>query len=380
MRKKAVKKVVKSVATDLVPAKNTTVPAKKSSGQESIPVPIRNNPLSLKIWENATEEEKLAGALLCEFQAKTNNVTITHYFDFADKWDEKFPKENKKRYEFGRQAIEKGSKMAGMSKESVWSILRTTKFYGRTGYESLNKKAQANGVTIYWSHLRLLSDKLSHDKAARTKIEQAMVQRQMTEKQLISLIEGVAPDAVPTKEIAGSGSDRSPLQIFYSLNSTLGNLAKQRAKFERAISVVNDEFDGDVEEAQIIFEQTSAFIAHCQEVIDFIEEQNVLVHQMHEAASVIVEGEKVKTKQKDDAAAIKYQLAQEKAEQQKKRQDRTEAHAARGDIATNAKVNVEGEEEEEEDYIDSDEDSVSVDDADIDVARVWDKMGKVVNR
>jgi hypothetical protein len=318
-RKKNVAQQATKPATALVPTNKTTAVAPQQGGKENIPLLIRNKPNLLKIWENATEEEKLAGLILSEFQSKSNRSTIDAYFDLADKWNDTFPKSNKKLRDYGEQAIVKGAKLAGLSASTVYSILRTAAFYGRSGYEALLKKALTNGVVLYWTHLRIIAERLREDKAARTQVEQILVQKQLTEAQLNDLIDEVSPGAKQKRALASGKADVSPIKGFVSMNSALRNLSKQREKFEGVIKNLDAEFDGNTEQAKSVFEQTVAWIAACQEILDFIDGQSVLIQQLHDASQAIVDSEAAKEKSREKAEAIKHQIAHEKAEQQKKK-------------------------------------------------------------
>jgi hypothetical protein len=133
-------------STALVHQETNTV----SLNESEVPCFVRNNLKSLKMWEEASEDERNAGLLLCEFQNRSTKTEVLDRFDFADRWNVAFPKANKKLYDRGMEAIKIGAQLAGMSPSTVYSNLRTTGFYKRSGYEALYKKAEANGVEIPW--------------------------------------------------------------------------------------------------------------------------------------------------------------------------------------------------------------------------------------
>ena len=101
---------------------------------------VRNNPKALKLWENASEEEKTAATMLCRFQEKTAKNGIDAIFDFADQWDASFPRASKAAYSRGLEAVKIGAKLADVSPQTVYSVLKTAKFYGRN--RSLNSNRQ----------------------------------------------------------------------------------------------------------------------------------------------------------------------------------------------------------------------------------------------
>jgi hypothetical protein len=355
-----------SATTVVVPAKSTAVTMKQDD--DYIPFIIRNNPKVLELWENATEEERTAGLLLCEFQAKSTKSTIEHYFDFADKWNEVFPRSNKRLFKRGEDAIRKAAQLIGISHTTVYTALQTTRFYGRSGYEALAKKAAVNGVMLHWTHLRTIVTRLSDNKEARTKVEQILVQKQMTQNELEKLIDKYAPRPKKNEELSGPDTEQTAVRSLISMVSSFKNLAKSREKFVKTLENVDNEFAGDAEEGRIILEQTSALISSLEEIDEFVKEHSRYIQQIHDAVLAIVIGEDKAKKAEESAATIKKQIAHEKAEKRQKENARTAATAARGDFETSV--------------ADGDDDFSDFDDSDIDpsdnAAEMWDELGNMV--
>ena len=358
------KEAAPSAITAVVPAKNTAVTLKQDD--DYIPFIVRNNPKVLELWENATEEERTAGLLLCEFQAKSTKTTIVHYFDFADKWNEVFPRSNKKLFKRGEDAIRKAAQLIGISHTTVYTALQTTRFYGRSGYEALAKKAAVNGVMLHWTHLRTIVTRLSDNKEARTKVEQMLVQKQMTQKELDKLIDKYAPRPKKNEELSGPDTEQTAVKNLTSMVSAFRNIAKSRAKFAQTLENVDNEFAGDAEEGRIILEQTSALISCLEEIDEFVKEHSRYIQQIHDAVLAIVIGEDKAKKTEESAAKIKKQIAHEKAEKRQKEQNRNAAMVARGDFEPSF----------------ADDDFGDDDDSDIEpsnnAAEMWDELGNMV--
>jgi len=406
-KKTAVKSAAKSAAkpTALATQNKSNVP-QKTGGKENIPFIIRNNPKSLKIWENANEEERTAGLILSEFQTKTTKTAVSSYFELADKWNDAFPKSSKKLYDRGMEAVKKGARLTEMSATTVYSILRTTRFYGRAGYEALARKAEINGVIIYWTHLRIIAERLHGDKEARTKVEQVLVHKQLTENQLNELIEAILPDAKQAKAMPDqSQKEQTPFQRFTSMVSTFKNVASQRDKFVQVLEDLNNQYDGNEEQGRVILEQTSALISFFEEIQDFFTDQIEYVQQIQAAVQTVVDGANGKQKTKKSAEAIKDQIAHEKAEEQQKKAKRNAAAVSMGDLAGDVEISDSSYDEEDEEvetddemeeaddsydgadeeaddeYADgdeeSDDDDVNVDDDD-DSGDIFDELGNIV--
>lgn len=352
---------------------------------------VRNSTSLMKLWENASEEEKTAGILLSEFQLRSNKSLVNAYFDFADKWNDVFPKQNKKMYDKGMKAVKKGAKLAGVGEKTVYSVLRVARFYGRAGYDALAKKAESNGVSIMWVHLRTIAIRLSENKEARTKIEQIITQKSMTESQLNALIDEMAPssknkrlessDGVSSAGSSGSGEKPTVISSFISTVSVFRNFAKNREKYLKTITDVNDELSDDTEQAKIVNEQLITLIGCFQEIHAFLEENVAFVQQMRDAADILASAEEGKRKVAEAAKATQRQIAHEKEEQKKKRAAKEAANAERGAPASDINLADDPDEEEEED---SDWKAVeeAADDDDIDVgdvgdAEFWNEAGHV---
>jgi hypothetical protein len=302
-----------------------------SQNEGEIPFFIRNNPKSLKMWEEASEDERNAGLLLCEFQNRSTKAEILDRFDFADRWNAAFPKANKKLYERGMEAIKIGAQLAGISPSTVYSNLRTTGFYKRSGYEALYKKAEANGVEIPWITLRLIVERLEKNTEARTKVEREIVRRRMTEAELNKLIDSVAPESARKKSGTDSEKELTVAQHFAAMVSAFKKLSLARAKFEQVMEDFNDNFDGTADQAKVVLEQTSALIGSFEEIQDFMDAKVMFVTQLRDAAQTLVDGEGRKKAVKSSAEKIRKQIAAEKTEHQKKESARSAAAVARGD-------------------------------------------------
>ena len=359
-------------STALVSQRTTAV----SLNDGEIPFFIRNNPRSLKTWEEASEDERNAGLLLCEFQHRSTKTEITDRFDFADRWNAAFPRANKKLYERGMEAIKVGAKLAGMSPTTVYYFLRTTAFYKREGYELLNKKAEANGVEIRWVHLRIIVERLEKNTEARTKIERILVQQQLTEEELEKLIDTVAPESARKKSGAVSEKEMTATQHFTAMVGAFKKLSHARAKFEQAMEDFNDNFDGSPEQAKIVLEQTSALIGTFEELHDFMAGKVMLITQLRDAAQALIDGEGRKKAVKSSAENIRKQIAAEKTEHQKKESAKAAAAVARGDIDNVVIADLDDEDidptDEELNEID---DEIEVDDDDD--RDIFDELGNI---
>ena len=350
-----------SASTALAPKKNTNVTSKQSD----IPLHIRNNPTALRLWEDATEEEKSASELIRSLQMSSTKKEMDVYFTFAENWDTLFPRSNAKLFKRGLEAVKKGSQLAGVSQSTIYSVLDTTRFYGRKGYEALVKRADANGVVLRWIHFRTVAQRLKDNKEARSQIERQMVETPMTEAQLKAEIEKLVPSPEGQKALPSSAKEDTPLQKFIAMVLAFRGLVKNLERYARVIDETEASFNGDLEEAKILAEQTSNFIGMSGDMQDFLNVKIDNVQNLYDIAAAIINGGNKQGKAKASARKIKEQIAEERVEKKKKEAARSAALADYGepddsDLEDDSEAYYE---EEEEDYEDYDEDEIDVGDA-----------------
>jgi hypothetical protein len=288
--------------------------APKSYEAGDIPVIIRNDEKKVKLWEKATDEERLASEIICDFQATNAKTGISAYFDFADKWNEAFP--NKRSYERGLSAVKKASRISGVSASTVYSILRTTKFYGRNGYESLAKKASVNGVILEWTLLRVIVNRLAENKEVRTEIEREIVQRKVTEAQLNAMIDERAPETIRTR--AGQATKRSSLSLLDAFNVDLSKVVRSDEAIERAIQEIDDNYDTHNHEGNKMIlkigNKTLELFSKIAKLVNARKEQlqllvDAVAEQVGEEAKQIKAGTTTKAVVKEKAALSKTKAA-----------------------------------------------------------------------
>jgi len=229
----------------------------------------------MALWETSTKEARTAGILISELRTSSSATTIEAYFDFADRWNAAFPKSDKNLYEYGEKAIKIGSKLAGAAPSTTYSILRTTGFYSRKDYKSLETRAKKNGVVLYWTHLRLIVDGLSDNLEARTKTEDALVERQMTEGQLKAFIRELVP-STKTKE------EPTLLQQIGFFIESYRQFTSAGEGLPELISAILLEYAGDIESGQALLNQMSELTVCMEELHESVETHAACVQQAHE--------------------------------------------------------------------------------------------------
>jgi hypothetical protein len=300
-------------------------------------------------------------------------------FDFADRWNALFPKANKKLYERGQEAIKKGALLAGMGQTTVYTILRTTAFYKRSGYEAFSKKAEANGKEISWVQLRVIVERLEKNTEARTKVERILVQKSLTEDELEKLIDKLAPETIRRKSTAAIKEEPTPTQQFLGMIGSFKKICHARERFEQVLNDFNDNFEDTAEHAKLVLEQTSTLIGYFEEIHDFMDKKVVFITQLRDAAQKRFDKMGSRKAVKSSAENIRKQIAEEKAEHQKKESAKTAAMSARGDTDD---VEVVDPYLDDENYDASDEELEEIDDeiqVDENNADIFDEIGNILD-
>jgi len=240
-----------------------------------IPLKILNNPKAMKLWENATDEEKDAGIILSEFQFKAAKSGITDHYDLSDKWNSRFPKKEGKSYTKEKEIVKKGAKLAGISASTVYTLLKTTRFYTRKDYEMLNIQAQENGVILCWTHLRIIADRLNKKeyRKIKTEIEQAIIQEQLTGHQLHKAIDDAAPETKRTRATTPKA------QSLIGIVQQFVALCNRQSEYARILASVED--DEEMEQVEIL-------LGCFGQLGEFITVQTERIEQMRSTVSPII--------------------------------------------------------------------------------------------
>jgi hypothetical protein len=240
--------------------------------QANLPYVILNNPNALMLWKNATKEVRTAGVLISEFRISLARSDIDAYFDFADKWNAAFPKLAKKYYAHGTETVDAGAKMAGVSSSTIYYALRTTAIYDRQSFAALETKAQANGVTLFWTHLRTLAERLEDNAAVRAEAEEQLVQQQLTNKQLNTLIDSLLKEE-PKEEYTAFQEFDAVLSAFKGF---VGNIDRFSAIFE----AVDNEFNGSAEQGNAVLGQAFELLGYFDDLKEFISEKESYIQEI----------------------------------------------------------------------------------------------------
>ena len=238
------------------------------------PAYIVNDSRKLKKWNSADEDARFLGKALCEMGNRVNQTTIENHFFFADTWYQRYPKDDKKMYQRGMKSVQEGAALSPFSVKQVYYILKTIKLYSWPDYQALAAKASANHVTIRWTHLRTIADRLGKKeyRSIRREVESELVCRQMTEKLLNERIDELAPETIRTIE--------KPIKSqVTSIIANLGKNVKQYDHWRNVIDRFESEFQGETLEEVVsareqvtaaleYFDQTSRFITECREKLE----------------------------------------------------------------------------------------------------------------
>lgn len=235
--------------------------------RETPPPLIAGDPKKRKQWESASDDARFLDKALCELGYRINVTGIESYFLFADAWYERYPKSQKKQYERGMKAVQEGAALSPYSANQVYSILNTIRIYGWEHYSALASQALANGVTIRWTHLRIIAERLgkSEFERVREEVERQMVAKQMTEATLKQLIDTLAPETATART--------QPLKKqVSSLIADYGKSVRRFTHWGTVIERLECEFTGETsEEIEATRNQIEMMLRYFDETVAFME-------------------------------------------------------------------------------------------------------------
>lgn len=267
------------------------------------PTAIAADEYCLELWNQASEDERFLAEALCELKSRLHAVGIESYFRFADLWHRRYPKENKKNYKRGLNSVKNGAAMSPYSVSQVYCILKTIRMYDRENYTQLTEKAAVNGVTITWTHMRTIADRLAKPEHRRIlrKVEDRLVRQKMTEPQLKQLIDEFLPPDTPQTAKKPENSNPAKAQI----KSIISSFKKSASRYKDWLSALNqfeDEFQGDdPKEVKTVLEQVRAALEEFQRMAEFINEGRPLLETLEQQVSFLAD---------HDTATAKFQTGQ----------------------------------------------------------------------
>jgi len=265
---------------------------------DDLPFVIRNNSKASELWNNSAKEVRTAGLLISEYRTGSALSGIEANYAFADKWNKAFPN-----YKYGDKIVKLGAKLAGTSPTTIYSILKTTSFYDHKAYQALAAKANANGVVILWTHLRLISDRLNDNPDGQAAAEEALVAKQMTECQLKAFIAGILTADAPQEE-------PTALQRLDEVSAKVRNLLDCREWITGILEAVDNEFTGDAVQGQAILSKLSELTQCFEETTALISEQSEYIQQIYDAVLKVVGGGKIDDDTPEDDGDIFHEVAQ----------------------------------------------------------------------
>ena len=327
----------KSTRKSLTPERSDRLPKKPIAavpppasvrGPVSPPSAVSVDGRRLKLWQNANEDERFLAEALCELQRYFHAVGIESYFRFADAWQCRYPKEDKKNHTRGLNSVKNGAAMSPYSASQVYTILKTIKVYPRDHYHKLAEQASASGLTIRWTHLRTIAARLGKKEYERVRreVEKKLVSQQMTEAQLKKLIDELAPDSAIAREEKEENKAASA-----RLSSFLSSFKRNSGHYKPWLDVITkfeDEFQvDDPKEVKKAVELVRSTLDEFDRMRAFLDESRPILETIHRQVAFLTDHDPEQERNKTEriARSITEKVQTEKrhaVEQRRQREGR----------------------------------------------------------
>jgi len=237
---------------------------------DTVPFVISNNPKSLELWNGATQEIKTAGLLISEFRTSSAVTNIEANYDFAEKWHKTFPS-----YKYGDKIVKFGAKIAGESPTSIYSVLQTTSFYDRNRYKTLDQAARANGVVIYWTHLRTITSRLSDRPDVCAAVEAMLVKEQMTDALLKKAINNLLAESAVVEEPSVTQRLDEAVEICSAF-------LKNKPQIVEVLGGVDPKSIDGIEQGQEVLSKLSDLSRCIEDIHEFLTEQAESIQKLYD--------------------------------------------------------------------------------------------------
>jgi hypothetical protein len=369
-------------------SKNAKEPEKpdESHVHEAPPPSIAADERKAQLWETATEDERFLAQELCELHTRSHTSIIENYLNFADVWHARFRKEKHGKYKRDMQFVKKGAAMSPYSVSQVYCILRTVNVYPRDAYEKLAVQASEHFVTISWTHLRTIADKLgkSEFRDARRRVERKLVTEQMTEPKLKELIEQEVPEA------AGSTETQNPQKVIRTFITSFRKNVNQYQGWQGILE--GFKISGDPKADQEMISQVKEALRLLDQTSHFINESRPLLKKLAKSPfehGSVPDGSAADTERIARRVREKIDADKERPEEMKRQRDR--GFALSGEFAGDMQVpkNVKMDRRDDDDFSESaaeddDDEFDNLYDADMpgdddedEFPDIFDEMGKI---
>jgi hypothetical protein len=240
-------------------------------------------------WQEATPDARFLAAELCKHDLKSNKTVVEIHLDFADAWHERFPKEKNARYKRDMEFVRTGAALSPYTESQVYKILKTINVYSRDSYEKLAAAAAKNGVILYWSHLRLIAERVgkSEFRQLRAKVEQELVETQLTYTQLDQLLKQMMPESEEETQEPRTESRKQLKALLSSFRKTTNNFGDWQDALEqfqlsedpKQVAATRRE----AEEAIQLLDQMTQFINENRPVLEMLAEDGAEMPSGEEA-------------------------------------------------------------------------------------------------
>ncbi len=240
---------------------------------------IAEDPRLLKLWREANEDERFLGEALCRLNARMQADGIESYFRFADRWYERYPKDDAKYYKRGRNSVVKGAEIGSCKKSIVYAILKTIKIYTRGHYAELAEQAAPKGIVVGWSQLRMIAERLGKNehRVVRREVEGQLVSRKMTVRELKRLIDELAPETVTDPE---AGAAAKPAELT-TLIASFKRTANRFPAWKQAITLCENAIHGDDPgQTKKAGEQVEKALQEFDRMLSFIDENRPFLEML----------------------------------------------------------------------------------------------------
>ncbi len=260
------------------PGPAAEIPPPAVLADETMPAYVARDEMRVQKWQEATPDARFLASELCKHDFKSNKTVVEIHLDFADAWHARFRKEKNGRYKRDMEFVRTGAALSPYTESQVYKILKTINVYSRDQYEQLAAAAAKNGVTVYWSHLRLIAERVgkSEFRHLRAQVEQELVRTQLTYTQLDEILKQMVPETEAESPEARTESRKQLKALLSAFRKTTNRFSDWQDALEQF------EWSEDPKQAAATRREAEEAIQLLDQMTQFISENRPVLEMLAE--------------------------------------------------------------------------------------------------
>jgi hypothetical protein len=229
--------------------------------------------------DTAEQTPTIAETLIRELTVSISRRSISSYYEFAEKWNKAFLKDDKR----SRHIIREVSPKLGIAPTTIYSILSVTKKYPKKSYLALQEKMQRTNNVLLWARIRVMAQCCGGTEKLLEQAEDLLLRNQYTDKEWLSVCRKIA-------DIPAKASRKFPMVTNKTkpiVNQTLPEVIETIRNVASRLHYFSD----SVIKGRLELDKAKSFMRELEEAIDVLNTHHSRLMESCEYGDIVKVGE-----------------------------------------------------------------------------------------